>query len=65
VRSRRSAWLALAVAGVLLLIPFESPIAIALGILLLLAFVVVGVFLVATPEFLEGPRDEKHGSNAS
>jgi threonine/homoserine efflux transporter RhtA len=50
----RGAWLALGVLGVVLLVPFEHPLTLALGVGCLLAFVVRGVFLIATPEFLAG-----------
>ena len=43
--------------GVALLIPFESPVTLTLGVLLLLAFIVVGAFAVAEPGFLDGDRD--------
>ena len=43
--------------GVALLIPFESPVTLTLGVLLLIAFVVVGTFAVASPGFLDGDGD--------
>jgi threonine/homoserine efflux transporter RhtA len=54
----KRAWLALGVAGVLLLVPFEHSVTLVLGIACLLAFVVWGVFLIATPEFLDGDGDD-------
>jgi Na+-transporting methylmalonyl-CoA/oxaloacetate decarboxylase beta subunit len=39
--------------GVGLLVPFETPVTLVLGVAALLGFVVTGVFAVATPEFLE------------
>jgi hypothetical protein len=48
------AWL---VAGVALMIPFEATITRILGISLLFAFIVGGLFLIAAPRFLE--RDRK------
>jgi hypothetical protein len=48
------AWL---VAGVALMIPFEATITRILGVLLLFAFIVGGLFLIAAPRFLE--RDRK------
>jgi hypothetical protein len=49
-------WLALLVVGVGLMVPFESTITRILGVAALIAFVVVGVFVIATPPFLE--RDD-------
>lgn len=46
--------LALFVLGIALLFPFEYPATIAAGIFLLLAWIVVGVFAVASPERLAG-----------
>jgi hypothetical protein len=45
--------------GTALLLPFDSTIALTVGILLLLAAIVSGVFAVATPEFLgeDGPEN--------
>jgi hypothetical protein len=45
------------VAGLALLVPFDATITLALGVALLLAFVVCGVFLIADPAFLEGDED--------
>jgi hypothetical protein len=46
------------VLGAGLLFPFESTITILLGVLLLVAFVVCGVFVLASPEALAGgPED--------
>jgi hypothetical protein len=47
------------VLGAGLLFPFDSTLTIAAGVLLLLAFVVCGVFALATPERLAG--DERDG----
>lgn len=52
--SLRLAAVACGLLGVALLIPFESPVTLTLGVLLLIAFVVVGVFAVAEPGFLDG-----------
>jgi hypothetical protein len=49
-------WPALLVIGVALMVPFESPITRILGVAALLAFVVVGVFVIAAPPYLD--RDE-------
>lgn len=53
----RAAWLALGVVGVLLLVPFDWPATIALGVFCLIGFVVRGTWLIATPEFLS--QDEE------
>jgi threonine/homoserine efflux transporter RhtA len=53
----KRAWLALGLLGVLLLVPFEHSVTLVLGIGCLLAFVAWGVFLIATPEFLDGDGD--------
>ena len=50
----RAAWL---VAGVALMIPFEATITRVFGVLLLFAFIVGGLFLIAEPRFLD--RDRK------
>jgi uncharacterized membrane protein YkgB len=44
------------VLGSLVMLAFEAPLARIVGVALLFAFIVTGVFLVATPEFLG--RDE-------
>jgi len=43
-------WPLLLVVGVLLMVPFESTITRVLGLAALLAFIVVGVFLIAAPD---------------
>jgi hypothetical protein len=48
----RRIWPALLVAGIALMIPFEATIARILGVACLAGFVVLGVFLVATHDFL-------------
>ena len=53
-RGRRGAWLALGAVGAVLLFALEHPLTILLGVCCLLAFIVWGVFLVATPEFTAG-----------
>ena len=45
----RALWLALGVVGALVLVPFDSPVTLTLGVLCLVAFVAWGVFLIATP----------------
>jgi hypothetical protein len=48
------------VLGAGLLFPFESPVTILLGVLLLVAFVVTGVFVLASPDALaRDPEDER------
>jgi hypothetical protein len=54
----RKLWLALGVLGVVLLVPFKAPLTLLLGVLALLAFVAVGVIVIATPEFLAQDDDE-------
>jgi hypothetical protein len=44
--------------GVLVMVPFESPVTLTLGVLLLFASIVVGVFAIATPAFLSADRDD-------
>ena len=46
------------VLGAGLLFPFESTVTILLGVLLLAAFVVCGVFALATPDRLAGGPDD-------
>jgi uncharacterized membrane protein YkgB len=48
----RRLWPALLVIGVALMVPFQATITLALGVACLVGFVVTGVFLIATPEFL-------------
>ena len=54
----RKAWLVLGVLGVVLLVPFKAPVTLLLGVLALLAFVAVGVVVIASPEFLAQDDDE-------
>lgn len=50
------------VAGTALLFPFDYAITLLLGVVLLLAFVVYGVFTIASPEFLaEDDKDDRSG----
>jgi hypothetical protein len=53
----KRAWIACGVLGVALLFPFDSPVTLLLGVLLLLAFVALGVLVIASPEFLAGDLD--------
>jgi hypothetical protein len=45
------------VVGVALMVPFESPVTLALGVACLIASIVVGLFAVATPDYL-GRKDD-------
>lgn len=56
--SARAAWLVLGLLGVALLVPFESPVTLTAGVLLLVCFVATGVALIASPEFVEGDGDD-------
>ena len=58
-RAMEIGWIALLVVGLALMIPFEETITLALGIACLLAFVGVGVFLMAHPSALLEPDDEE------
>jgi hypothetical protein len=49
----RALWIACGVVGVILLIPFSSEAVLAAGAGLMIVFVALGVFIVASPEFLE------------
>jgi hypothetical protein len=51
---RMKAALALFVLGTAVLVPFDVPVALVAGVFLLLAWIVVGVFAVASPERLAG-----------
>jgi hypothetical protein len=53
------AWIALLVVGLALMIPFEETITLALGVACLLAFVGLGVFLIAHPSALLEADDEE------
>jgi threonine/homoserine efflux transporter RhtA len=48
-RALERVWLGLLVVGLVLMIPFEETVTLALGIACLLAFVGLGVFLMAHP----------------
>ena len=49
-------------AGLVLMVVFESAITRVLGLLALFAFIVIGVFLIADPAFLEAEDDDQVGS---
>ena len=46
------------VLGVLVMVPFESPVTLTLGVLFLFASIITGVFAIASPGFLSGEGDE-------
>ena len=50
--------LAAAVAGVVLMVAFESPLTRVLGLLCLFGFIVGGVFLIADPDDLRRERSD-------
>jgi hypothetical protein len=52
------ATLAALVVGVTLVIVFDQPALLTIGVLALVAFIVLGLFLVATPELLGRDDDE-------
>jgi F0F1-type ATP synthase membrane subunit c/vacuolar-type H+-ATPase subunit K len=43
--------------GVALMLPFQSPVTLTLGVAFMIAAIVVGLFAVATPEYL-GRKDD-------
>jgi hypothetical protein len=54
------AWtVAAIVLGSGLLLAFEHPVTLAVGVLLLLAFIVMGVFLIADPGYLAARPEER------
>jgi threonine/homoserine efflux transporter RhtA len=57
-RAMEGAWIALLVVGLALMIPFEETITLALGVACMLAFVGLGVFLIAHPSALLEADDE-------
>jgi hypothetical protein len=60
-RARRL-WLALGVLGTIVLVAFDAPATLAIGVVCLLGFVAAGVALIATPAFLEGDEEDGAGS---
>jgi hypothetical protein len=52
------AWIACGVLGALLLFLFEAPLTLALGMLGLVAFVALGVAVIASPGFTAGDDDD-------
>jgi len=57
-RAMEGAWIALLVVGLALMLPFEETITLALGVACMLAFVGLGVFLIAHPSALLEADDE-------
>ena len=51
-------WGALFVVGLVLMVPFEKTITLALGIACLLAFIALGVYLIAHPQGLLADENE-------
>jgi hypothetical protein len=60
-RALEGVWLGLLVVGLALMIPFEKPVTLALGVACLLSFVGLGVFLIAHPSALLEPEGEEEG----
>jgi hypothetical protein len=62
-RALEGLWIALLVVGLALMLPFEETVTLALGVACLLAFVGLGVFLIADPSALLEPdnADEDRG----
>jgi hypothetical protein len=48
----------LGIAGVAIMVPFESTVTLTIGVLCLIGFVVTGLFLIASPEFLGRADDD-------
>ncbi|GAC1320177.1 MAG: hypothetical protein NVSMB25_12120 [Thermoleophilaceae bacterium] len=53
-KNKRAPWLATGVLGLMVLVLFDSAGTLTAGVLLLLAFVAWGVFLIVTPDLLDG-----------
>lgn len=58
-----AATLAAFILGAGLLLAFEKAVTLALGVVLLFAFVVLGVFTIATPEYLGRAPDESEAAS--
>jgi len=59
VRRRRNLALVCLIGGLALTVPFDATATLVAGLLLLGAFIVLGVFAVADPEFLAADRDDE------
>ena len=57
-RQAKGLFIALFVVGLLLMVPFEKTITLALGIACLLSFIALGVYLIAHPSALLADGDE-------
>jgi threonine/homoserine efflux transporter RhtA len=64
-RALEAVWLGLLIVGLALMLPFEEPYTLALGVACLLSFVGLGVFLIAHPSALLEPDDEEQAPPAS
>jgi hypothetical protein len=60
-RALEAVWLGLLIVGLALMLPFEEPYTLALGVACLLSFVGLGVFLIAHPSGLLEPDDDDDG----
>jgi multisubunit Na+/H+ antiporter MnhC subunit len=56
--SRPLTFIALFAVGAFVMFAFESVFTLALGMALQVAAIILGVFTIATPEFLSGDRDD-------
>jgi hypothetical protein len=54
----RRIWLAIGILAAAVLVAFETPVTLAIGVLGLLTFVAIGVMLIASPPFLERDDDD-------
>jgi len=52
------AWIACGVVGAAVLFLFETPVTLTVGVVLLLAFVALGVRIIAAPDFLARDADD-------
>jgi len=52
------AWIACGAIGAAVLFLFETPVTLTIGVLLLLAFVALGVRIIAAPDFLAADADD-------